>query len=105
MKKIIFFSILLLSAIAVTTGTTITTTIQIQPAYSQAEHCSADPRLGFRESCVTPGKDPSVQRCFEGECTPPREITHQEAGKLIGRTHQACAQGFAECTVTSPRDR
>ena len=40
MKKIIIFSILLLSAIAVIIGTTITTTIQIQPAYSQALHCA-----------------------------------------------------------------
>ena len=40
MKKILVFSILLLSAIAVTIGTTITTTIQIQPAYSQTLHCA-----------------------------------------------------------------
>ena len=41
MKKILVFSILLLSAIAVTIGATITTaTIQIQPAYSQILHCA-----------------------------------------------------------------
>ena len=41
MKKILVFSILLLSAIAVTIGTTITTaTIQIHPAYSQTMHCT-----------------------------------------------------------------
>jgi hypothetical protein len=40
MKKILVFSMLLLSAIAVTVGTTITTTIQIQPAYSQTLHCT-----------------------------------------------------------------
>ena len=42
MKKILVFSILLLSAIVVTIGTTITTstTIQIQPAYSQTLHCA-----------------------------------------------------------------
>ncbi len=40
MKKILVFSILLLSAIAVTIGTTITTIIQIQPAYSQTLHCA-----------------------------------------------------------------
>jgi hypothetical protein len=40
MKKILVFSILLLSAIALTIGMTITTTIQIQPAYSQTLHCA-----------------------------------------------------------------
>jgi hypothetical protein len=39
MKTIIVLSVLLLSAIAVTTGTTITT--QIQPAYSQASVCGS----------------------------------------------------------------
>jgi hypothetical protein len=40
MKTFVVFSMLLLSAIAVTIGTTITTTIQIQPAYSQTLYCA-----------------------------------------------------------------
>jgi hypothetical protein len=96
MKKILVFSILLLSAIAVTTGTTITTT-QIQPAYSQAEHCSTDPR-GSGSRCVTPGQNPSLTICLDGSCLPPRDITHQDAGRLIG----GCHSGPAECTVEHP---
>ena len=96
MKKILVFSVLLLSAIAVTTGTTITTTIQIQPAYSQAQHCGTG-LLSDRTTCVTPGKDPSVS--VDGFSRP---ITHQDIGQAISREHQGCAHGFAECTVTPP---
>ena len=100
MKKILVFSILLLSAIAVTTGTTITTTIQIQPAYSQAQQFSSVRLLGD-SIYVTTGQNPSVTFCPDSStCLPSRDITHQEAGQLISRNHQACVQGFAECTVT-----
>jgi hypothetical protein len=101
MKKIIVFSILLLSAIAVTVGTTITTTIQIQPAYAQAQHCMKDPPNGERTECVTSGKDPSLRFCVKSACTD-IPTTHQEAGQTIGSQRQNCAQGIAECTVNKP---
>ena len=95
MKKIIVISILLLSAIAVTLGTTITTTQMLQPAYSQAQHCSITP-LGFR--CVTPGQNPSTTLCPGEDCLSPRDITHQQASRLI----RDCHSGPGECTVTPP---
>jgi hypothetical protein len=74
--------------------------MQIQPAYSQAKHCSTDVDSVV---CATPGKNPTTERCFEGFCPPPKEITNQEAGQLISRNiHRFCAQGLAECTVTPP---
>jgi hypothetical protein len=93
-ENIHVFSILLLSGIAVTT---ITTTMQIQLAYSQATHCLTQ---GFGISrCVTPGQDPSATTCTPSGCED-RDLTHQQAGQDIGINHQACGQGFAECTVT-----
>jgi hypothetical protein len=90
-----------LAVIALALGTTAaTTTIQIQPAYSQATHCSTQILID-RSTCVTPGKDPSATECVFGNCSD-RDLTHQDAGKLIGRGHQGCAQGFAECTVNKP---
>jgi hypothetical protein len=96
MKKILIFSILLLSAIAVTMGTTITTTMQIQPAYSQVSHC-----LDARDTstCVTPGQNPTVT--VNGVPTP-NQPTHQEAGQIIGGCHVQAAKGIAECTVEHP---
>jgi hypothetical protein len=103
MKKIIVFSILLLSAIAVTTGTTITT--QIQPAYSQATHCRIPERLPDATRCVTPGQDPSLTICVAIFCGPSRDITHQEAGRMIGENNQFCAKNpTLTCTVTPPFD-
>jgi hypothetical protein len=98
MKKILVFSILLLSAIAITVGTTITT-IQIQPAYSQPSHCFS---LGSDQfsRCVTPGKDPSITDCDAIGCLDPIPIDPQLAGRNIGSCHQGSAQGFGECTVT-----
>jgi hypothetical protein len=100
MKKILVFSILLLSAIAVTTGTTITT--QIQPAYSQASHCEI-PGLSF---CVKPGQDPTTTSCSLGG---PRvcqtlPTTHQDAGQRIGELHQTCSQTQpqGDCVVLPP---
>ena len=99
MKKILVFSMLLLSAMAVTVGTTITTTMQIQPAYSQATHCgSTSPDTS---ACITPGKDPSSTTCFFGRCST-TSITPQIAGQSIGSVHKACGQERAECTVTPP---
>ena len=94
MKKIIVFSILLLSAIAVTAGTTIT--IQIQPAYSQAQHCSTD-LIGDTSTCVTTGQNPTIQRCEGDDCFDPSGITHQQAGRFIRDCHST-----GECTVTPP---
>ena len=87
------FSVLLLSAIAVITGTT--TTTQIQPAYSQASHCQTD--ITGREFCVTPGRNPSLTV----GTNPPIDLTHQQAGQAIARCHGPEA-GTAECTVTHP---
>ena len=105
MKKIIIFSILLLSTVAVTIGTTITTTIQIQPAYSQAQTCRTD-ILGA-SLCVTPGQNPTLKGCLGTACKPPREITHQQAGQFIGDCHSTAAQSGEriECTVTPPQDQ
>ena len=104
MKKIIIFSILLLSAIAVTVGTTITTTIQIQPAYSQASHCQ--PATFPVQRCITPGQNPSFNFCSTFgplTCGPPRPIEgdnpHQEAGQFIGDCDSI--QGL-QCTVRPP---
>jgi hypothetical protein len=94
MKTIIILSVLLLSAIAVTTGTTITT--QIQPAYSQVSHC-LDAR--GTSTCVTPGQNPTVT--VNGVPTP-NQPTHQEAGQIIGGCHVQAAKGLAECTVEHP---
>ena len=102
MKKILVFSILLLSAIAVTLGTTITTTIQIQPAYSQAQHCSVVP--GFF-TCVTPGQNPSQCSFFIGQQCSPSDITNQQAGQRIGNCHRADAQGPSACVVVPPKDQ
>ena len=89
---------LLLSVIAVTT---ITTTIQIQPAYSQAQHCTNAPR--DISICVTLGQDPSITVCgLGGDCRSSPPLSHQDLGQFIARGHLACAQGLAECTVTRP---
>jgi hypothetical protein len=98
MKTFLVFSILLLSMIAVTT---ITTTVQIQPAYSQASHCT---EVFGTSTCVTPGQNPTIQT----DGSPPRPIggdnPHQEAGRQIMGCHSTAAQipGLVECTVTHP---
>jgi hypothetical protein len=53
-----------LAVIALALGTTMmtTTTMQIQPAYSQPSHCLSDER-GFLR-CTTPGKDASTFACL-----------------------------------------
>ena len=73
--------------------------MQIQPAYSQATHCTT---TGLSSRCVTPGQDPSLSICFRELCIPGPEVTHQQAGRSIGEGHQACAKGLLECTVTPP---
>jgi hypothetical protein len=97
MKTIIVLSVMLLSVIAVTIGTTITT-IQIQPAYSQAQHCPPN----FPGRCVTPGQNPSTVLCFETFCDDEtsQEITHKEAGQRIGACHSNPG-----CTTTPPKDQ
>ena len=102
MKKILVFSILLLSALAVTVGTTITTTIQIQPAYSQAQHCSSGI---ITVRCTTPGQNPSQFNCFIGQPCIPGDITHQQAGQSIAACHKAEAQGGNDCVVVTPKDQ
>jgi hypothetical protein len=98
MKKIVVFSMLLLSVIAVTV-TTITTTMPVQLAHSQAEQCVTE---GILSRCIKPGQDPSSTICIRGICEPGPDLTHQQAGQLIGSQHQGCAQGLAQCTVTPP---
>jgi hypothetical protein len=100
MKNITVFSVLLLSAAVATIGTTITTAIQIQPAYSQATHCIL--RGSVLSTCITPGKDPTSTVCVIGECED-IPLTHQRAGQGIGAQHQTCAQAPApivQCTVS-----
>jgi hypothetical protein len=84
---------MLTAAFAVAALTT-TTTTQIQPAYSQATHCSSS---GFgTEVCVTPGQNPS---CSGPGCVSSNP-THPQAGQQIGDGHRDCGQGSAVCSVT-----
>jgi hypothetical protein len=94
-----------LAVIALALGTTTITKMQIQPAYSQATHCTTDTRPGeeVRSTCVTPGQNPSATVCVDDFCRD-APLTHQDAGQLIGRNHQGCAQGFGECTVGNPNE-
>jgi len=106
------FSVLLLSAIAVIIGTTMTT--QIQPAYSQATHCRD---ISFEDGsstqrCVTPGSEPSgtetickdIVGCvtFEDADEPP------SSNGQLGRLYEFCSESqsprllpgrTAECSV------
>ena len=106
MKKILVFSILLLTAIAVTIGTTITTTIQIQPAYSQAQHCSAD--SAGSSTCVILGQDQLIISCDPvGGCDTNGDPSGREIGTSIGLEHHNCGQSpnSVTCTVTPPKGR
>jgi hypothetical protein len=86
-------AIMLAAAFAVAALTT-TTTMQIQPAYSQATHCN--PGVG---TCITPGQTP--RQTTNGLTSFP---SHQEAGQGIGEIHQGCEGGppgsYLGCTVT-----
>jgi hypothetical protein len=94
-------AIMLTATLAVAVAA-VTTTMQIQPAYSQATHCTIPDRT-LSSRCVTPGQDPSVKICaLNGVCGPNRGLTHQEAGQLIGLCHNP---GFTGCTVTPPPDQ
>jgi hypothetical protein len=99
MQKLAITIALAVMALALVITTT-TITLQIQPAYSQATHCTTE---RDRSICVTPGQDPSGTVCMGTLCRP-LDLTHQQAGQFIGRGHQACAQGFAECTVGNPNE-
>jgi hypothetical protein len=96
-----------LAVIALALGTmATTTTMQIQPAYSQATHCTTSivrPGEEARTTCVTPGQIPTGTACVGDDCRP-LDLTHQDAGILIGRGHQGCARGFSDCTVGNPND-
>jgi hypothetical protein len=74
-----------------------TTTMQIQPAYSQATHCVTTPESS---SCVTTGKNPSITINSDG----PFPIDGKTAGERIGTFHRACGQNpnVVTCTVTHP---
>jgi hypothetical protein len=90
--------------------TTITSTMQIQPAYSQATHCLTDPDFSV---CEKPGNPPSVTIC-DPDC----ETTHHESfehkygqavGHNLGTIGQICAprggpqsSSSPTCTVTPP---
>jgi hypothetical protein len=87
---------IILTVIVLALGTT-TTTMQIQPAYSQPSHCLGSDQFS---RCVTPGKDPSITACDAIGCLDPIPIDPQLAGRNIGSCHQGSAQGFGECTVT-----
>jgi hypothetical protein len=79
-------------ALFIVLGTGTITTMQIQPAYSQATHCTF---LGFRNfECVTPGQDSSTKTCASGlndilHCGPSQDLTHQQAGREIGECHSS----------------
>jgi hypothetical protein len=92
--------------------TTITTTMQIKPAYSQASHCqTSDFGAGPpRTECITPGQDPSSTICLNTPTCPTSPSTpiggdnpHQEAGQLIGGCHRPTVNPLvSECTVAHP---
>ena len=87
-------TIMVAAALAVAAVTTITATMQVQPAYSQATHCSSS---GFgTEACVTPGQNPS---CSGPGCISSNP-TNPQAGQQIGDGHRDCGQGSAVCSVT-----
>jgi hypothetical protein len=101
-----------LAVIALALGTmATTTTMQIQPAYSQASHCYDTTGMGPpRTVCVTPGKNP-VETCTTGTpspfCDNAEILTHQEAGQAIGDIRQGCAQGTltgCSLSVGNPND-
>jgi hypothetical protein len=92
------FALMLTAAFAVAALTT--TTMQTQPAYSQAgaTHCSSSGLA--TETCVTPGETPT--QTTGGLSSFP---SHQEAGQGIGEVHQGCENkpgSYLGCTVTPP---
>jgi hypothetical protein len=98
MQKLLITTTLTVIALALGT-TTITTTMPVQLAHSQAEQCVTE---GILSRCIKPGRDPSSTICIRGICEPGPDLTHQQAGQLIGSQHQGCAQGLAQCTVNKP---
>jgi hypothetical protein len=102
-----------LAVIALALGTTMmtTTTMQIQPAYSQTSHCVINdpPPPPPSRTCVTQGQNPTTQTCIGGQynnCDPVESITHQDAAQAIKQQRQDCAQGTSDtadaCTVIRP---
>ena len=77
--------------------------MQIQPAYSQAEHCSFT--QAGSSSCVTLGQDRSTARCNPfGGCITNDDPSGKEVGTSIGSGHHSCGQfpNSVTCTVTPP---
>jgi hypothetical protein len=84
----------------------VTTTMQIQLAYSQTSHCVInDPPPGPPSStCITPGKDATQTTCIggQGQNCNTIDLTPQQAGQAIGQQRQACAQGSTTADVCTP---
>jgi hypothetical protein len=84
----------------------VTTTMQIQPAYSQTSHCVTNLPPGQpSRTCVTPGNNPTTQTCTGGQfinCGPLESITGKQAGQAIGQQHRDCAQGVETADVCTP---
>jgi hypothetical protein len=97
-------AIMLTATLAVAVAA-VTTTMQIQPAYSQTSQCVDRPGFPPGITCITPGKD-SVQTTCDNFgsglfCNKGIPIPPNVAGQTIGQQRQACAQGTATgCTVT-----
>jgi hypothetical protein len=99
-----------LAVMALTLGTTtMTTTMQIQLAYSQATHCLRQSGLS---ACETPGKVPSITIC-DPDCRTTHHESFEHPGQAVGHNlgtfGQVCApRGGPQssfpttCTVTPP---
>jgi hypothetical protein len=100
MQKLTITISLVVIALALGTMAT-TTTMQIQPAFSQASHCvDREPPMPGT-TCITPGQNPVETKCPQ-MCTP-ADLTHQDAGQAIGDIHRSCAQGTATgCFIGNP---
>jgi hypothetical protein len=79
--------------------------MQIQPAYSQAEHCSVT--QAGSSTCVTLGQDQSITTCNPfGLCNTNDDPYGKEVGMhvSIGSGHRNCGEfpNSVTCTVTPP---
>jgi hypothetical protein len=80
--------------------TTITTTMRIQPAYSQASICGA---FGTQVHCVTPGRDPSVTDCEVNGCSTSNDLPRETVGGEVSFLRDRCHLPLGiTCTVTPP---
>ena len=101
MQKTKLFAIVITTA-AILTAATTTIITQIQPAYSQATHCTLP--FAFRD-CATPGQNPTTTSCSGPRFCDTDTVTHQEAGQTIAEIHRSCSSSVdfsGDCVVLPP---